>query len=125
VPLLKEWRIRRRYAKAGGPRELSAAAFAHFEEVGADLASARRPSETAASYAERLARRGKVSDRTAERLAQLYEASLFGPHEIEPAAGSEARVLAGSLRQELWARASWWTRASSLFSPRTLWPRSL
>lgn len=124
VPLIKEWRTRRRYRTAAGPRELAGAAFLHFEEEAAGLASPRRPSETAQTFAERLAERGKVSDRAANRLAALYEAAVFSPQEIQPYEGAEAQDLAGSLRHEMWSRASWWTRATRLFSPRSLWAGS-
>ncbi|MEA2460160.1 MAG: hypothetical protein QOH90_337, partial [Actinomycetota bacterium] len=121
VPLLKEWRTRRRYNHATGPRELAGAAFAHFEEEAADLASPRHPFETAQTFAGRLADRGKVTDRTAHRLAQLYEAAVFAPRDLQSGEGAEARELAGDLRHELWSRASWWTRFTRLFSPRSLW----
>jgi hypothetical protein len=120
VPLLKELRTRRRYRNATDPRAVTGAAFLQFEEEAAGLASPRRPSETAQTFAERLAERGKVTDRSANRLAALYEAAVFSPQAIEPYEGVEARELAGSLRHELWARASWWTRAMRLFSPKGL-----
>lgn len=124
VPLGKAWRSKRRYRLASGPRERASAAFLNFEDEAAELASSRRPSETAQSFAERLAERGRVSDRPATRLAQIYEAAVFGPADLGDREGAEAEELATTLRQEMWARATWWTRALRLFSPRGLWARA-
>jgi transglutaminase-like putative cysteine protease len=124
VPLLKELRTRRRYRNAAGGRALADAAFAHFEEEAADLATPRRPAESAQTFAERLAGHGQVPDRTALRLAQIYDAAVFAPRDLDNAQGAEAKELAGQLRHELWARASWWTRVGRLFSPRSLWAGS-
>jgi predicted outer membrane protein len=121
VPLLKEWRTRRRYQRATGARAIAGAAFTQFEEEAAGLASPRRASETAVTFAERLSQGGEVTDRPALRLAQLYEAAVFAPRDLESSEGAEAKALAGHLRQEMWARASWWTRIGRLFSPRSLW----
>ena len=121
VPLLKEWRTRRRYQKAIGARAVAGAAFIQFEEEAADLASPRKSSESAQTFAERLTQRGEVTDRPAMRLAQIYEAAVFAPRDLESSEGAEAKALAGTLRQEMWSRASWWTRIARLFSPRSLW----
>lgn len=120
VPGLKEMRTRRRYRSAEGADALAAAAFAEFQDEAADLASARRSSESASAYAARLAASEKVAERSAMRLAAIYEAAAFAGEDISPQQASEARRLAHRMRSQLWAKASWWERAVRLFSPRRL-----
>lgn len=124
MPAIKEMRIRRRYAEASGPDQTAAAAFAHFTDEAAELGSARRPSESASSYASRLAGSRQVTDRTALRLAQIYEAAAFAASDISSEQAEEAKRLARALRSQLWSQASWWARAARLFSPRRLTARS-
>jgi hypothetical protein len=120
VPGLKEMRTRRRYRSAEGSDALAAAAFAEFQDEAADLASSRRSSESASAYATRLAASEKVAERSALRLAAIYEAAAFAGEDISPQQASEARRLAHRMRSQLWAKASWWERAVRLFSPRNL-----
>ena len=120
VPALKTWRIRRRYRRAQGADAATAAAFAHFEDEAAELAAPRGPAESAAAFAARLGRLRKVPAEDAARLASIYEAAEYGPHGVRAAQAGQAKVLARKLRGALWARASWWARATRLFSPRRL-----
>ena len=120
VPGLKEMRTRRRYRSAEGSDALAAAAFAEFQDEAADLASSRRSSESASAYATRLAASEKVAERSAMRLAAIYEAATFAGEDISPQQASEARRLAHRMRSQLWAKASWWERSVRLFSPRNL-----
>lgn len=120
VPLAKEARIRRRYLKARSPAETTRAAFAHFEDEAAELAVARRPSETAVAFAQRVARLERASTETATRLAQIYEAAVFAPRAIDQESALEAKRLMRALRGGLWNKASWWQRAARLFSLRRL-----
>lgn len=120
VPALKERRTRRRYAEAHSSDELAEAAFVHFQREAFELASPRRPAESALAYARRLATGGKVAEKQALRLATLYEAAAYGRSDITTEQASEARRLAGRLRSQMWAKSSWWTRAARLFSPRGL-----
>ncbi|HEX2058770.1 MAG TPA: DUF3488 and transglutaminase-like domain-containing protein [Actinomycetota bacterium] len=120
VPALKTWRIRRRYRRARGTEGAAAAAFAHFEDEAAELAAPRGRAESAAAFAARLARLRKVPPEDASRLAQIYEAAEYAPRGVGPDQARQAKVLARKLRAAMWARASWWTRAARLFSPRRL-----
>lgn len=120
VPALKERQTRRRYRSATKPDALAEAAFAEFQDDGADLASPRRPSESASAYAARMAAAEKVAERSAMRLAAIYEAAAFAGEDISPQQAEEARRLAHRMRSQLWAKASWWERAVRLFSPRRL-----
>lgn len=120
VPLIKERRIRKRYTEASGPDGIAAAAFTQFTEEAAELAEPRRPSESALAYCLRMATAKRVADRTALRLAQIYEAAAYGSEDISPELAEEARRLARALRTQLWHQASWWSRAVRLFSPRSL-----
>ncbi|MDQ3916605.1 MAG: DUF3488 and transglutaminase-like domain-containing protein [Actinomycetota bacterium] len=124
VPALKRRRILRRYRRATGPDGAAAAAFRHFEDEAAELAQPRRPAESAASYAARLAKLRAVPSDDAARLAQIYEASQYAARGVGTDQARQARVLARKLRGVMWARASWWTRAARLFSPRGLVGRS-
>lgn len=124
VPALKRWRIARRYRSARGADESTTAAFRHFEDEAAELAEPRRPAESAASFAFRLAKLRAVPSDDAARLARIYEASQYGPDGVGKDQARQARVLARKLRGAMWARASWWTRAARLFSPRGLVGRS-
>ena len=120
VPLAKELRIRRRYLRAQSPAETTRAAFAHFEDEAAELAVARRPSETAVAFARRVAKLERASTETATRLAQIYEAAVFAPRAIDRERALEAKRLMRGLRGSLWNKASWWQRAARLFSVRRL-----
>ncbi len=120
VPLIKERRIRKRYTEASGPDGIAAAAFTQFTEEAAELAEPRRPSESALAYCLRMATAKRVADRTALRLAQIYEAAAYGAQDISPELAEEARRLARALRTQLWHQAGWWDRAVRLFSPRRL-----
>lgn len=124
VPALKRWRIARRYRSARGADQAAAAAFRHFEDEAAELAEPRRPAESAASFAARLGKLRAVPSDDAARLAQIYEASQYAPRGVGRDQARQARVLARKLRAVMWARASWWTRAARLFSPRGLVGRS-
>ncbi len=120
VPAFKEMRIRRRYARAADPNSIATAAFTQFQEEAAELAESRRPSESALSYAIRMATARRVADRTALRLAQIYEAAAYSSNTITVEQAEEARRLAQALRRQLWHQASWWSRAGRLFSPKGL-----
>jgi hypothetical protein len=120
VPALKRWRIARRYRRARGADQAAAAAFRHFEDEAAELVAARGPAESAAAFAGRLAKLRKVPTDDATRLAQIYEASQYGPRGVGADQARQARALARKLRAVMWARASWWTRATRLFSPKGL-----
>ncbi|MGI8708856.1 MAG: transglutaminase TgpA family protein [Actinomycetota bacterium] len=120
VPLIKEVRIRRRYMTARTPAGTTRAAFMHFEDEAAELAVARRPSESAVAFAQRVARLEHASTETATRLAHIYEAALFAPRAIDAARAREAKQLAGALRKGMWNKASWEHRAVRLFSARRL-----
>ncbi|MFP5299245.1 MAG: DUF3488 and DUF4129 domain-containing transglutaminase family protein, partial [Actinomycetota bacterium] len=91
VPGLKELRIRRRYARAAGPDEIAAASFAHLVDEAAELASGRRPSESALAFARRLVADDRVNDRTALRLAEIFEAAAYAPDAITEQQAAEAK----------------------------------
>jgi transglutaminase-like putative cysteine protease len=120
VPALKEWRTRRRYARAKTSDEVAAAAFHEFQEDAAELALPRSPSESALAFAIRTATAAKVAERHAVRLASIYEAAAYAAEDITPEQAREARRLAARLRTQLWQEASWWSRALRLFNPRRL-----
>lgn len=122
VPLLKEWRVRRRYRNARGPVDEAGAAFVQFERDAAELAAARRASESAVAYALRIAAANRAPKRAAVGLATLYEAAEYGGTGISGRQAAEAKRLAGQLRGALWASASWWERTVRLFSPASLAP---
>lgn len=122
VPGIKEVRTRRRYDRASTPNALAEAAFVQFQEDAAELAEGRRPAESAASYASRVASARRVAERSALRLAALYEAAAYAGSGVTNVQGAEAKRLAGQLRAQLWSNASWWERARRLFSVRTLAP---
>jgi transglutaminase-like putative cysteine protease len=120
IPLLKAARTRLRYSRAGAPRDVAEAAFAHFEDEAAELAQPRAPSETAAAYVDRLLASKQLSARAAQGLARIYERAEYSPSGIEDPEADEAKRLARQLRVDLWSTASWWDRAERLFSPRSL-----
>ena len=123
VPALKEWRWRRRYRRAHTPEGTVIASFAHFVEEASELATApRSSSESAPSYARRVAglERGPVAPAT--DLAALYEEAEYGAAPLSPADARRARDLARLLRSRLWARATWWERFARLFAPTGLLP---
>jgi hypothetical protein len=119
-PALKRWRIARRYRRAHGADQTATAAFRHFEDEAAELVDPRGIGESAAAFAARLAKLRKVPTDDASRLAQIYEAAQYAPRGVGNDQARQARVLARKLRGAMWARASWWTRAARLFSPRGL-----
>jgi transglutaminase-like putative cysteine protease len=122
VPAIKEWRTRRRYKNAKTADDIAAAAFTQFQEEAAELAIPRSPSESALSYAIRMAAASRVAERPAVRLAAIYEAAAYAADDITPDQAKEAKRLAARLRSQLWHHASWWSRAVRLFSPRRLRP---
>jgi len=117
IPLVKFVLNRRRYRRAKTPSAVAGAAFAEFEQVASDLASARSPAESAHTYVGRLIKMQRVPPRPALRLIELFEAATYGPLAISEAQGAEAVKLAHSLRTELWRDAGWIQRAGALFSP--------
>jgi hypothetical protein len=120
VPALKQWRIRRLYARARTPREVVAAAFTEFEQEAGELAAIRSPAETATAYALRIAGLRRLGDGPPARLAAIHDAAQYGRGSTVEEAATEARTLTRELRGELWSRASWWERGSRLFSLRGL-----
>jgi transglutaminase-like putative cysteine protease len=120
VPLVKQWRTAHRYRAATDSVTAAAAAFAEFESEAGELASPRSPSETATSYATRIASMARVPRRTASRLAGLYEQSAYSASGVSRPQADEARRLARELRGRLWSTSSWWERGVRLFSPRGL-----
>lgn len=122
VPLLKQLRVQRRYARATDARARAAAAFAEFQQEAAELASERARAESASAYARRIAREAGVPDAAAVRLASIYEAAEYGPDGISPAVAGEAKRLARQLKSALWSQASWWRRIKRLWSPVPLAP---
>ena len=120
VPSLKRWRTARRYRRARSPSARVGAAFACFQEEAADLASPRSTSESASSYARRLAASNRVAAQPALRLAALHDEAEYGPEGSSPDDAARARALAAELGRQLWARASWPERARRLFSPGVL-----
>lgn len=122
IPLMKELRIRRRYARADDPDAVAASAFLHFEEEAAELAVPRHPSESARAYAERMRTSGALADLSAARLAEIYELAAFGALDITEKQAAEAKRLAHRLRGQLWSGARWPARALRLFSPKRLRP---
>ena len=124
VPLLKELRSKRRYARAGSARGRATAAFFDFQDAAAELASPRRAAESAVAYARRVSRTRHVPRPTALRLARIFEAAQYAPHDVESKDVSEARNLARDLKRSLWSEATWWERAMRLFSPARLVSRT-
>jgi transglutaminase-like putative cysteine protease len=122
IPLAKELRHRRRYSRATEPNKLAAAAYKQFQEDASELAEPRLRSESARAYAARMERLERVAGTSANRLAQIYEASEFSPAPVTAEQATEAKRLAKRLRSQLWSQASWWERAVRLFSPRRLRP---
>lgn len=122
VPLLKKLRTDRRYARATDSRGRAAAAFADFQQEGAELASGRGPAESATAYARRIANEAGLPKAVALRLASIYEAAEFGPEGVPPQQADEAKRLARQLKANLWSQAGWWRRLKRLWSPATLIP---
>ena len=122
VPLLKKLRSDRRYARATDTRGRAAAAFAEFQEEGAELASPRGRAESAAAYARRVATEANLPGAAALRLARIYEAAEFAPEAVSPQQAEEAKRLAHQLKARLWSQAGWWQRIKRLWSPASLMP---
>lgn len=116
VPALKEWRIKRRYARAHDSRDLTAAAYDEFLMVAAELASPKGMAESARAYASRLSGAKKLPQDRLMRLASLYEAAEFGRSDPDSGVPDEAKSLAREVRARLWHAASWWSRLARLFS---------
>jgi transglutaminase-like putative cysteine protease len=120
VPVLKESRIRRGYARARTARERSAAAYEEFLINAAELAAPKSIAESARAYALRVAELRGLPESSITRLATLYEASEYAAAEPSDKDAAEARRLTQELRRRLWTAAPWWERATRLFSPRSL-----
>lgn len=120
IPILKSLRTWVSYGRAATPDDLVDAAFRHFEREAADLAFVRRPAESAAAYARKMADAYRVPRQPATRLAGLYERAAYGPASAAATDGNEARALALTLRGQLWLGATWWARLQRLFSPKGL-----
>lgn len=120
VPLLKEVRVRRRYARAHSPSAEVVAAFEHLADEAAELLTlSRPPSESAMSYARRLLKARRAPAEVAT-LAGLYEQARYSPTGASKEEALQSRRLAGSLRARLWSQASWKERARRLFAPPPL-----
>jgi len=120
VPLLKETRVRRRYARAHSPTGKVVAAFEHVADEAAELLTlSRPPSESATSYAHRLLKAHRAPPEVAA-LAGLYERARYSPAGASEEDAVHSRRLAGSLRARLWSQASWRERARRLFAPPPL-----
>jgi transglutaminase-like putative cysteine protease len=120
LPTLKSTRVRRRYRAATSPHTLVNAAFAEFRDEAAELATRQRPSESAVTYAARVASLGVVPRTAAARLARLYETAEYSTREIEPREAEEAKRIAALLRASLWRAASVGQKARRLFSASEL-----
>ena len=120
VPFMKRLRITRRYRRATGANETAAAAFLHFQDEAAELAAPRVRAESAAAFAARMGAARAVPAADASRLAAIYEAAEYGPRGIGADQAGQAKRLAQKLRSVMWKRASWWARATRLFSPKGL-----
>lgn len=120
VPLLKEMRIRRRYARSTDPDDIAASAFVHFQDEAAELADERHPWESAMTYATRMRTTGALGDGSARRLAELYEMAAYAAVHLTTQQAAEAKRLAQKLRGQLWSGAPWPARVARLFSPRRL-----
>lgn len=120
VPLLKTMRTTLRYRRARGPSALAEAAFAHFEAEAADLATARSPSESAASFARRLGAAYRLPRGNATELARIYEEAAYASDGVDMSSATRAKRLALALRRELWSSSSLAGRARRLFSPTGL-----
>ncbi|HEU4488820.1 MAG TPA: transglutaminaseTgpA domain-containing protein [Actinomycetota bacterium] len=120
VPVIKEVRVRRRYARATSPSGAVVAAFDHISDEAAELLTMPRPpSESATSYATRLLRERRAPAEVAT-LAGLYERARYGPGGASEQEAQESRRLAGGLRARLWSEAGWRERARRLFAPPAL-----
>jgi transglutaminase-like putative cysteine protease len=120
VPLLKEIRVRRRYARAHSPTGKVVAAFEHVADEAAELLTlSRPPSESATSYAHRLLKARRAPTELAA-LAGLYERARYSPTGASEEDALLSRRLAGGLRARLWSHASWKERARRLFAPPPL-----
>lgn len=120
VPAIKEYRVRRRYARARGSRSVAEAAFHEFEMNAAELAAPRRMSESARIHARRVSELKGLPDRPVMQLAAIYEAAEYARDDIPASDAEEARRLAHELRSRLWRNSSWWQRLVRLFSPASL-----
>ena len=77
IPAMKEWRIKRAYARAKGTRDLASAAFLDFCLNARELATNRGVAESPTSYVTRVAELKGIPERAAIRLAAIYEASEY------------------------------------------------
>ncbi len=120
VPLVKRTRTLRRYGRAANAAEITRAAYRQFEEDAAEMATGRSPWQSPSSFADRLARTGKVPEVAVMKLTELYEAAEYSAQGVTRAQAAEARKLARHVRAGLWTRASLLQRARALFSARVL-----
>jgi transglutaminase-like putative cysteine protease len=120
VPVAKELRTLLAYRRAASPVSAALAAYSHFQAEGADLAAARRTSESALAYAARLVADRRASKSDALALARICEAAAYSPQGVTDEQASHARVLARRLGRSLWRSASWGQRCERLFSPAGL-----
>lgn len=123
VPVVKELRTAIAYRRARGPAAVAATAFRHFEREAADLASPRRPSESASGFMRRLAGNYRVPRENARQLAALYERAEYSRDGLAEDAADRAHAAARFLRGELWRAATWNARLRRLFSPASLFAR--
>jgi transglutaminase-like putative cysteine protease len=122
TPFLKQWLIRRRSRRTDSPGGIAEAAFVEFQLHAAELASARRPGESARSYAARLAGEDRIDADAVAELIRSYELAAYSPSEPSAESAAAARDSVPDLRRSLWGSASWWKRATYLFSPSGLLP---
>lgn len=120
VPAVKKVRVRRRYRRATSPRDLVAAAFGEFRDEAAELAVRKRPAESPAAFAERVASLGVVPRSAAARLARLHEAAEYSVRDVSPEQAAEAQRIARQLAASMWRAASVGRKTRRLFSAREL-----
>jgi transglutaminase-like putative cysteine protease len=117
VPVIKELRTLAVYRRADTPGRAARAAYSHFEREAADLATRRRPSESARAFATRLTSSRRATQ-DALALVSIYEAAEYSMRGVTSAQAAQARMLAAKLRRALWTSASWWQRCERLFGLR-------
>ena len=123
VPMLKQRRRQRRRAAATTPSEAVLAAWA---DAGDSLAVAglpRRPAETPAEYASRVARAGRLPERPVTEfrtLASDVAAAEFAAEGASPDGTERAAKTAENIRIALRARATAWDRIRWALDPRQL-----
>jgi transglutaminase-like putative cysteine protease len=120
VPGLKLLRVRNRYRRAASPRDVVGAAFWEFETEAAELATRKRPAESAAAFVERVASMGVLSRSAAARLGRLYDAAEYSTADVGANHAEEARRLAMQLRASMWRAAGIGRKTARLFSAKEL-----